>query len=86
MVKQYEMARLDEAREGAVIQVIDPAWPPERESKPRKALIAVLTTFGVLFVVLLAILIRQALRNAAADPETAGKLAQLRGWLRLRRS
>ena len=28
--KQYEMARVDESREGAVIQVVDAAQPPER--------------------------------------------------------
>lgn len=85
MVKQYEMARLDEAREGAVIQVVDPARPPERKSKPKRALIAVVTTFGAFFIVLLGIYVRGALRSAAANPETAGKLAQLRSWLRLRR-
>ena len=86
MVKQYEMARLDEAREGSVMQVIDPARPPERKSKPKKAPIAVLTTVAAFFVVLLAVFVRHALRNAAANPETAGKLAQLRGSLRLRRN
>ena len=30
--KQYEVARVDEAREGAVIQVLDAAQPPERKS------------------------------------------------------
>jgi uncharacterized protein involved in exopolysaccharide biosynthesis len=86
MVKQFEMARLDEAREGAVIQVIDPALPPERKSKPKRALIAVLTTVAAFLLVLSAVFIRQALRNAAADPETAGKLAQLRNYMHLRRS
>ena len=86
MVKQYEAARLDEAREGAVIQVIDAALPPERKSRPKKALIAVLTTMVAFFVVVLALFVRRALRNAAADPETARKLAYLRGCLRLRRT
>ena len=86
MVKQYEAARLDEAREGAVLQVIDAARPPERKSKPKKALIAVLTTMLAFFVVALALFVRRALRNAAADPETAPKLAQLRECLRLRRA
>jgi uncharacterized protein involved in exopolysaccharide biosynthesis len=34
--KQYELAKLDEAKEGATIQVVDVALPPERKSKPRK--------------------------------------------------
>lgn len=85
MAKQYELARLDEAREGAVIQVVDAAQPPERKSKPRKAQIALLTTFAVFFMTLLAVFVRLGLRNAAADPGKAGKLARLRQLLSLRR-
>jgi uncharacterized protein involved in exopolysaccharide biosynthesis len=85
MAKQYELARLDEAREGAVIQVVDAAQPPERKSKPRKAQIAVLTTFAALFVTLLVVFARQALRNAATDPSAADKISRLRQVLRLRR-
>jgi tyrosine-protein kinase Etk/Wzc len=85
MAKQYELARLDEAREGAVIQVVDAAQPPERKSKPRKAQIAVLTALVVLFLTLLVVFARQALRNAVTDPESASKLGRLRQLLRLRR-
>jgi uncharacterized protein involved in exopolysaccharide biosynthesis len=34
--RQFELARVDEAREGALIQVIDVAQPAERKSKPRR--------------------------------------------------
>ena len=34
--KQYELAKLDEARDAVVIQVIDRAVPPERKSRPAK--------------------------------------------------
>ena len=81
--KQYEIARVDEAREGAVIQVLDVAQPPERKSKPKKALIAVIATLASAFALLLFVFVRQALRNAGGDQETAGKLAQLKtSWLR----
>lgn len=33
--KQYEMIRIDESREGAVIQVVDVALPPELKAKPK---------------------------------------------------
>lgn len=39
--RQFELARADESREGALIQVVDPATPPERKSKPRRGVIAV---------------------------------------------
>jgi uncharacterized protein involved in exopolysaccharide biosynthesis len=38
--RQYELARVDESREGALIQVLDVATPPERKSKPRRAVVA----------------------------------------------
>ena len=44
--RQFEMARVDEAREGALIQVIDAAQPPERKSKPKRANIAILSTIA----------------------------------------
>ena len=81
--KQYELAKVDEAREGAVIQVLDAAQPPERKSKPKKALIAIIATLASGFALLLFVFIRQALRNGAKDEETAGKLAQLKtSWRR----
>ena len=76
--KQYEMARVDESREGALIQVLDPAQPPEHKSKPNKAQICMLTTLTVGFALLLFVLIRQALRCAAQSPESALKLSRLR--------
>ena len=38
--RQYELARVDESREGGLIQVVDVATPPERKSKPTRSLIA----------------------------------------------
>lgn len=81
--KQYEIARVDESREGAVIQVVDTALPPERKSKPKKAMIAAVATLASGFVLLLFVFVRHALRNAAVDPETAQKLTLLRrAWRR----
>ncbi len=81
--KQYELARVDESREGAVIQVVDLALPPERKSKPRKGIIAVLVTLGTGLLLLLFVFVRQAMRNAAQDVESAAKLQSLRtAWAR----
>ncbi len=81
--KQYEIARIDESREGAVIQVIDKATPPELKSKPKKALIAVLATLASGFALLLFVFVRQAMRNASQTPETAEQMARLRtSWRR----
>jgi uncharacterized protein involved in exopolysaccharide biosynthesis len=42
--KQYEAAKIDEAKEAPVIQVVDPAIPPEKKSGPPRALITILGT------------------------------------------
>lgn len=76
--RQFEMAKVDESREGAVIQVLDAAQPPERKSKPKKALIAIIATLAAGFALLLFVFIRQAMRNAKQDPESAQKLTALR--------
>ena len=76
--KQYEVAKIDEAREGAMIQVLDAAQPPERKAKPKKALIAMAATLGSGFALLLYVFIRQALRNAGQSPESAEKLNRLK--------
>jgi len=43
---QYEAARLDEAKEAATVQVVEPAIEADRRSSPRRLLILVLFTIG----------------------------------------
>ena len=44
LAKQYELAKLEEARNAVVIQVIDRAVPPERKFRPQKAFFVTLFT------------------------------------------
>ncbi|MDE2094618.1 MAG: lipopolysaccharide biosynthesis protein [Burkholderiales bacterium] len=76
--RQYEMAKLDESREGSLIQVVDAAMPPEHKSKPKRAIVAVGSIIGSFFLLALFVWIRQSWRRARATPETAEKVAQLR--------
>lgn len=41
IARQYEMARVDESRDGGQLQVIDEAQVPERKSKPKRSLFAI---------------------------------------------
>lgn len=43
--KQFELARLDESREGSLIQVVDTALPAEKKSSPRRSMFAAVTAF-----------------------------------------
>ncbi len=81
--KQFELAKVDEAREGAVIQVLDAAQPPERKSKPKKALISIVAALAAGVAILLFVFVRQALRNSSQNSESANKLASIQAsWLR----
>ena len=85
--KQYVLAKLDEAREGAVIQVVDKATPPERKSKPKKGMIAALSAVAGGFCLLLFVFIRHSFRQANGDSETARKVELLkRSWANAWRS
>ncbi len=75
--KQYEMARVDESREGAVIQIVDVAQTPERKSKPSKAAITLVSFLFVGFALLIFIFLRQALRVASQNVETTKKVMRL---------
>jgi uncharacterized protein involved in exopolysaccharide biosynthesis len=68
--KQFELAKVDESREGAVIQVLDIADPPERNAKPKKAMIAIIATLASGFALLLFVFVRSALKNASQDEDT----------------
>lgn len=75
--KQYEMARLDESREGAVIQVVDVATPPEYKSKPKRAFIGVGAAVGVGLLLALWLLGRHLWILAKVDPARAGRMQRL---------
>jgi len=80
--RQFELARLDESREGALIQVVDVATKPEWKSKPKRGQIALTTTLVAAIFLIAFVLVRHAWRRASTQPETAEKLAQLRLALR----
>src|SRR6185312_17091046 len=41
---QFEMAKMDEARDAALIQVVEPAAPPDQKSSPKRAVICILSS------------------------------------------
>ena len=61
--RQFELARADESREGTLIQVVDAATPPEKKSKPKRAVIAVSTTLVVGLLLAVWVVLRQSLRD-----------------------
>jgi uncharacterized protein involved in exopolysaccharide biosynthesis len=85
--KQFEMAKVDESREGAVIQVLDAAQPPEKKTKPMKAIISIMFALAALIAIMVLISLRNILYRMRKNQKSARKLALLQAsWLEAIRS
>jgi tyrosine-protein kinase Etk/Wzc len=78
LAKQYEAARIDEAKAAPIIQVVDRAVPPDQKSGPHRAFIVLGCGFIGFCIGYLLAAITRALRRAAEVPEYAIKIARLR--------
>jgi uncharacterized protein involved in exopolysaccharide biosynthesis len=86
LLRQYEAARLDEAKEAAVIQVVEPAIKPDRKSFPNRFLILPLSVFGGLLAGYLLAILRWKWDIVQSDPERSMQLQDLKSALRARPS
>lgn len=68
--KQYELAKIDEAKESSNIQILDYAVPAEKKSKPKKMIIIFLGFIGGAFFALFIALIRDAYLRATKDEDS----------------
>ncbi|NDI87586.1 lipopolysaccharide biosynthesis protein [Undibacterium sp. B2R-29] len=79
--KQYEVARLDEAKDIPLIQVLDKAVEPELKDKPKRSIITLAFAFlGLLLALVLAFLSEAA--SKPKTPEQEEKLRQLKAYLK----
>jgi uncharacterized protein involved in exopolysaccharide biosynthesis len=78
LARQFELAKLDEAKQGALIQVVDPAIPPDKRSFPKRALIVIGATILGFFFGVFTTLFQAGLRRLRDDPEANLKLNLLR--------
>jgi tyrosine-protein kinase Etk/Wzc len=63
--KQFELAKVDESKEGSKIQVLDLAQPPEKTSKPKKILITLLASLIMAFLLLFFIFIKNNMQKTS---------------------
>jgi tyrosine-protein kinase Etk/Wzc len=78
LLKQYEAARIDEAKEGAIIEVAEPAIEPDEKSSPKRLVILILFTFLGLFSGYFYVRWRQWYESEMADPDRARALYEFR--------
>lgn len=78
LAKQLELAKLDEAREGAFIQVVDPAVVPEQKSFPKRGLLTLGGLAGGFTFGIMLALLQGALLRMQRNPVTKDKLDLLK--------
>ena len=82
LARQFELAKIEEAKDSSVIQVMDNAIEPDRKSKPKRATMVVFSALVAVFLAVLWALIKETLARARENPEKARQLQILRSYLR----
>lgn len=85
LAKQFELSKIDEARDSAVVQVMDRALEPDRKSKPKRLQIVILVALVTGVLVVIFALARHAIRNTPQDTPRAERFRRLRLSLRINR-
>jgi uncharacterized protein involved in exopolysaccharide biosynthesis len=86
LAKQFELAKIDEAKEVAIIQVVDQALAPDRKSKPKRALIVIIATFVAGLIAVVSAFAKEAIERAQNDPAQARRLHMLSTYLKRRKT
>lgn len=81
LARQYEIARIDEARDATLIQLLDPAIEPERKSKPKRLAILLIVSVLAVAVGSVLALVLEFIGRRAEDASVSAKLAELRSLL-----
>jgi hypothetical protein len=78
LARQLEIAKIDEAREGGFLQVVNPAVTPERKSFPKRAWITLGAAALGLSLAMMIALLQVRVERIRANPVGAEQLAQLK--------
>jgi len=84
--KEYEVARIDEAKNAAIIQVLDKAVPPEKKTKPKRSLIALFSIVVSFIIASLLVVLAEIWGRFKARPQTSAYLNTLKGLFGTNRS
>ena len=77
LAKQFELAKIDEAKDASLVQIVDKAVRAERKSKPSRALITLVGFFlGAIFAGLLAFT-QEAYGNSRRNPSSKNRWDRL---------
>ena len=85
LFKQYEAAKLDEAKDAAIIQIIDKAEPPEKRIKPKRTQMVMIAGLVGFFFSLFAVFFMEYMEKSSRDPENSERVNTLKRYFRFDR-
>lgn len=78
LMKQYDAAKLDEAKDAAIIQVVEPAIEPDQKASPKRALILLISMFIGLLIGCVLVLFVWWKDIVQSDPIVARQLLEFK--------
>jgi uncharacterized protein involved in exopolysaccharide biosynthesis len=81
LAKQFELARLDEAKDTPIIQVLDAAIEPEQKSKPKRALISLVAFFFGLILALASAFLSEKIAKKRNEEEN-DKITKIKNYIK----
>lgn len=85
LAKQYEVARLDEAKDPSIIQVLDRAVEPEKKFKPSRLIIVLVSGLLALLAAVSWIFLKEIKQRMLRSPAGVAQWTELKRLLRFRR-
>jgi uncharacterized protein involved in exopolysaccharide biosynthesis len=82
LAKQFEAAKIDEARDALIVQPLDKAVRPERKYKPARSIIVISITFIAVLAAILIAFLMEAMERAKDDPQFVARWQLFRFYLR----
>ncbi|MCX5816422.1 MAG: Wzz/FepE/Etk N-terminal domain-containing protein [Proteobacteria bacterium] len=78
LIKQYEAAKIDEAKDATIVQVIDKAEPPEKRIKPERR--KMVMTAGVVgfFLSIFVVFIMEYAEKSSSNPENKERIDEIK--------
>ena len=78
LIKQYEAAKLDEAKDATIIQVVDKAEPPEQRFKPKRRQMVMIAGVVGFFLSVFAAFILEYTEKSSSNPENRERIDEIK--------
>jgi uncharacterized protein involved in exopolysaccharide biosynthesis len=85
LTRQYEVARIDEAKDAAIVQVLDKAEPPELRSFPHRTTLVLTVVLLAFSFAILGAFFLESFQRIKTDPQFIGRVQLLRFYLKKNR-